>query len=301
MNKQRKKLSDNEEFMAERPHLSGWRRFTRVFFGRKVVMFGIIVLVLYIIVAALADVLAPYNPYMIDLSNILAPASAEHWLGTDTLGRDTLSRLIFGIRPTLIVGSATIVFAAFCGTMLGLLAGYFGGWTQTIIMRCIDALMGFPRILLALVVAAALGGGLKNIVIALGIGMIAGFARVMCGQTLTIKENDYIMAGRSLGYTNRRLMWRHVVPNAFPPLIILATMDIGVVILMEAGLSFLGIGIQAPAAAWGSMVSEGYKHLRSNPLLSFAPGIAIMLIVFSLNMVGDGLRDALDPRLRGTL
>ena len=161
--------------------------------------------------------------------------------------------------------------------------------------------MGFPMILLALVIAAALGGGMKNVIIALGVAMIAGYARVMCGQTLSLKENDYITAGRSLGFTNRRLMWRHIVPNAFPPLMILATMDIGMVILMESGLSFLGIGIQAPQAAWGSMVAEGRKYLMTHPLLSTAPGLAIMLIVFSLNMVGDGLRDALDPRLRGTL
>lgn len=288
-------------FLEERPRISGWRRFVRVFFGRRVVLFGLIVLVLYILVAIFTELIAPYDPYEIDLDNILATPYGEHLLGTDSVGRDTLSRLIFGIRPTLMVGTATITMAIGIGTILGLTAAYFGGWVQTIIMRCIDALMGFPRILLALVVASALGGGLKNIIVALGIGMIAGPARVMCAQTLAIKENDYVIAGRSLGFNNQRLMWRHIVPNAFPPMIILAVMDIGIVILMEAGLSFLGIGIQAPAAAWGSMVSEGYKYLLTNPWLSVAPGICIMLIVFSLNMVGDGLRDALDPRLRGTL
>ena len=288
-------------YLEARPPISGWRRFVRVFFGRKVVIFGLVVLALYVLIAIFANLIAPYDYKQIDLDSALASPSSEHLLGTDTVGRDTLSRLIYGIRPTLTVGSATIAIAVVCGTVLGLIAGYFGGWVQTIIMRCIDALMGFPMILLALVIAAALGGGMKNVIIALGVAMIAGYARVMCGQTLSLKENDYITAGRSLGFTNRRLMWRHIVPNAFPPLMILATMDIGMVILMESGLSFLGIGIQAPQAAWGSMVAEGRKYLMTHPLLSTAPGLAIMLIVFSLNMVGDGLRDALDPRLRGTL
>ncbi|HEY96712.1 MAG TPA: ABC transporter permease [Dehalococcoidia bacterium] len=288
------------KFVEGRPQESEWKRFIRVFFGRRIVLFGLIVVALYIIVAIFAPWIAPYD-YKTISSTILSQPSAEHWLGTDTVGRDVLSRLIFGVRPTLIVGSVTILIAAVAGTILGLLAGYFGGWIQTIIMRFIDALMGFPMILLALLIASLLGGGLKNIVIALGIALIAGFARVMCAQTLTIKENDYIIAGRSLGLTNFRLMWKHIIPNAFPPMIILATMNIGMVILMEAGLSFLGVGIQQPDAAWGSMVSAGYNRLTSNPALSVAPGIAIMLIVFSLNMVGDGLRDALDPRLRGTL
>lgn len=296
-----KRRTRQEKFVEARPTESGWRRFIRVFIGRKVVLFGLIVVVLYVLVAIFAEFLAPYDPYEPDYGSILLQPSGEHWLGTDQIGRDILSRLIYGIRPTLMVGFSTIIIAAVCGTILGLTAGYFGGWVQTIIMRCIDALMGFPMLLLALVIATVLGGGLKNIIIALGIALIAGFARVMCAQTLSLKENDYVTAGRSLGFTNLRLMFSHIVPNAFPPMIILATMNIGMVILMESGLSFLGIGIQAPEAAWGSMVSAGYNRLQSNPALSVAPGIAIMLIVFSLNMIGDGLRDALDPRLRGTL
>lgn len=296
-----KRRTRKEKFVEGRPSESGWRRFVRVFFGRRIVLFGLIVLVLYILMAIFAGQIAPYDPYQINLEQVLVQPSGEHLLGTDAAGRDVLSRLIHGVRPTLIVGSATILIASICGTILGLTAGYFGGWTQTIIMRCIDALMGFPMLLLALVIAAVLGGGIKNIIIALGIALIAGFARVMCAQTMSLKENDYIIAGRSLGFTNWRLMWSHIVPNAFPPMIILATMNIGMVILMEAGLSFLGIGIQAPAAAWGSMVAVGQKYLTTSPWLSVGPGIAIMLIVFSLNMVGDGLRDALDPRLRGTL
>jgi ABC-type dipeptide/oligopeptide/nickel transport system permease subunit len=296
-----KQRIDQGKYLEEKPVESGWRRFVRVFVGRRVVLFGLIVVVLYVLVAIFVTWLAPYDPYKIDFEATLSQPSAEHWLGTDMSGRDVFSRLLHGVRPTLMVGFTTIVLAITAGTILGLTAGYFGGWVHMIIMRLIDALMGFPMILLALVIAAVLGGGIRNIIIALGVALLAGPARVMCGQTLSLKENDYVMAGRSLGFTNKRMMWSHIVPNAFPPMIVLATMNIGQVILMEAGLSFLGIGIQAPQAAWGSMVSAGYKYLLTNPWLSVAPGLAIMLIVFSLNMIGDGLRDALDPRLRGTL
>ena len=290
-----------EKFVESRPQESGLRRFIRVFIGRKIVLFGLIVLLMFILLAIFADIIAPYDPYEINLDESLVSPAGSHLLGTDINGRDILSRLIHAVRPTLQVGFATICFAITAGTILGLIAGYFGGWVHMVIMRIMDALMGFPMILLALVIAAVLGGGLNNVIIALSVAMIPGPARVMCAQTMSIKENDYVIAGRSLGFTNSRLMFSHIVPNAFPPMIILATMNIGMVILMEAGLSYLGIGIEAPKAAWGSMVSAGQNYLRTHPWMSLPPGLAIMLIVFSLNMVGDGLRDALDPRLRGTL
>lgn len=280
---------------------TGRGRFARVFFSRKVVIFGLVVLILYAILAIFAEWIAPYDPYLTDAANVRALPSSEHLLGTDTVGRDILSRLIFAIRPTLVIAICAISIGVGIGTALGLTAGYFGGRLQTIIMRMIDALMGIPRIILSFVIAAGLGGGVKSLIIALGIGMIAAPTRVMCGQTLSIKENDYIMAGRSLGFSNRRLMWRHIVPNASPAMLIIAVMEIGRVVLLEAGLSFLGIGLKQPEAAWGSMISEGYKYLATLPALSVAPGIALMLLVFSVNMVADGLRDALDPRLRGTL
>jgi ABC-type dipeptide/oligopeptide/nickel transport system permease subunit len=168
-------------------------------------------------------------------------------------------------------------------------------------MRFIDSLMAFPMILLALIIAAMLGGGLTNVMIALGVGLLPAYARLMCGQVLSVKEDDFIMAARSMGSGNIRMMLRHILPNCFPPLIVLVTMMMGMTILAEAGLSFLGIGIEPPGAAWGAMVNDGYDYLLTHPILSFAPGLAIMLVVFSFNMVGDGLRDALDPRLRGTL
>ena len=251
--------------------------------------------------AVFSPLIAPYNPYAQNLDNVMAKPSLAHWLGTDTVGRDTLSRIIYGSRTSLIVGVVALGLAAGIGMFLGLVAGYFGGITNLIIMRFIDTLMTIPMMLLALTIAAVLGGGLTNVIIALGIALIPTYARLMCGQAMAIKQNDYVTAARSIGAGNLRTMIRHVAPNCFPPLIVMMTMQIGITILAEAGLSFLGIGINPPGAAWGAMVSEGYRYLTTNPMLSFAPGLAIMLVVFAFNMIGDGLRDALDPRLRGTL
>jgi peptide/nickel transport system permease protein len=277
------------------------RRFLRVLFGRGLVIFGVVIILLVVFTAIFAPLLAPYDPYDQNLSESLVKPSSHHWLGTDSLGRDTLSRLIYGSRNSLLVGVVALGIAASIGITMGLLAGYLGGWVYTVIMRFVDSLMCFPMILLALVIAALLGGGMRNVMIALGIAMLPGYARLMCGQVLSVKENDYVLAANSEGASSVRIMLSHVLPNCFPPLIVLMTMQIGAAILNEAGLSFLGVGIEPPAAAWGLMVSDGRIYLLSNPILSFAPGIAIMLVVFAFNMVGDGLRDALDPRLRGVL
>jgi peptide/nickel transport system permease protein len=278
-----------------------FRRIVRILFGRGLVIFGLVIILLVIIMAVFAPLLAPHNPYEQNLSESLQKPSAQHLLGTDVLGRDTLSRLIYGSRNSLMIGIVALIIAAFVGITMGLFAGYLGGWVYTLIMRFVDSLMCFPMILLAMVIAALLGGGIRNVMIALGVAMLPGYARLMCGQVLSVKENDYILAARSEGAGNFRIMLSHVLPNCFPPLIVLMTMQIGAAILAEAGLSFLGIGIRPPTAAWGLMVSEGRYYLLSNPILSFAPGLAIMLVVFAFNMVGDGLRDALDPRLRGVL
>ena len=283
------------------PRTGEFRRFLRVLFSRGIVIFGVVIIFLFIIVAVFAPPLAPYDPYEQNLSQSLLKPSSQHLLGTDSLGRDTLSRLVFGSRNSLMVGIVALAIAAIVGITMGLLAGYFGGWVYTVIMRFVDSLMCFPMILLALVIASLLGGGVRNVMIALGVAMLPGYARLMCGQVLSVKENDYVLAAYSEGASNLRIMLHHVLPNCFPPLIVLMTMQIGAAILAEAGLSFLGIGIEPPAAAWGLMVNDGRIYLLTNPILSFAPGLAIMLVVFAFNMVGDGLRDALDPRLRGIL
>lgn len=288
-------------FLEAPPHISEWRRFWRVFLQRKLVVIGLVILAILVITAIFAELLAPYDPYRGVMRDSLEQPSLKYLLGTDIQGRDTLSRLIFGARMVLIVGFITTGFAATVGIFLGVLAGYYGGIVNVIIMRLMDALMAFPMIILALILAAVLGGGIQNVIIALSVAMIPGYARVLHGLTLSIKENDYILAQRSMAATNFRIMFRHILPNAAPPMIVLITLQLGTLILAEAGLSFLGIGIKPPGAAWGAMVSDGYNYLLSNPVLSFAPGLSIMLVVFAFNLVGDGLRDALDPRLRGLL
>jgi peptide/nickel transport system permease protein len=282
-------------------HVSGFRRFTKVFFGRGLVVFGMVVILLFVIAAVFAPWLAPYNPDQIDMSNTLLQPNSAHWLGTDGLGRDTLSRTIYGTQTSLLIGFFVVILGSVVGMTLGLVAGYYGGWTYTIVMRLVDTLMAFPMLILALLIASLLGGGIRNIIMALAFTMIPAYARLMCGQVMSVKENDYILAGRSMGASHIRLMFRHLAPNCFPPLIVMMTMMLGTTILAEAGLSFIGIGVQPPIPTWGNMVNDGRLNLLTNPLLSFAPGVAIMLVVYAFNMIGDGLRDALDPQLRGVL
>jgi peptide/nickel transport system permease protein len=271
-------------------------------FTRKLAIFGLIVLLLLVVAAIFAPLLAPYNPYKQDLRDTLQQPSKTHLLGTDALGRDTLSRLIYGSRTTILVGFVTTGTAAAVGMILGLIAGYFSDRIiNMIIMRLTDLLISFPMIILALFLAALLGGGIQNVIIALGVGTLPGYTRVMHGLTLSIKENDYILSERAMGSSDLRTMLSHILPNALPPMIVLITLQLGTIILAEAGLSYLGVGIKPPGAAWGAMVYDGYRYLMTNPMLSFAPGIAIMMVVFAFNLVGDGLRDALDPSLRGTI
>jgi peptide/nickel transport system permease protein len=292
----------NIAFSESPARASEWRRFRRVFLSRKIVIFGLFILCLLVIAAAFAPWLAPYDPYTPDLRSVQQPPSSAHILGTDSTGRDTLSRLIYGSRTTLLVGFATTAFGAILGMILGLIAGYTNNKIiNGIIMRTMDLLISFPMIILALFIAAVLGGGIQNVIIALAIGALPGYARVMHGLTLSIRENDYVMAERSMGASTGRIMFNHILPNALAPMIVLITLQLGGIILAEAGLSYLGIGIKPPGAAWGAMVNDGYRFLTDLPVLSFAPGVAIILVVFAFNLVGDGLRDALDPRLRGML
>lgn len=283
------------------PRINEVRRFLRVFLTRKVVLFGAVVILMLFASTVFAPLIAPYDPYQQNLREALQQPSLKHLLGTDGLGRDLLSRIIYGTRVSLAVGIISVGVGAFFGMMLGLVAGYFSGLTNTIIMRCIDAMMAVPPIMLALSIAAALGGGMVNVMISLSISFIPPLARLMCGQVLSVKQADYVTAGEVVGCSDLRVMLVYIFPNCLPPLIVMVTLNLGISILAESGLSFLGVGIRPPMAAWGSMVSEGYQYLLTNPILSLAPGLCIVLVVLAFNMVGDGLRDALDPRLRGTL
>jgi peptide/nickel transport system permease protein len=283
------------------PPINELRRFVRVLLSRGVVLFGVVAIIATILAAIFASLIAPYDPYAQSLDDVLQQPNSKHLLGTDSLGRDTLSRIIFGARIALLVGVGTVIIAASFGTVIGLIAGYFGGWIFTIIMRFTDGIMAIPPLLLALVVAALLGTGVKGVMIAVSFALLPGYIRLVCGQVLSVKENEYVMAARSVGVSKISIMFRHILPNCLSPLIVQMTMMMGLAILIEASLSFLGLGIKPPSAAWGSMVYDGYKYLVMLPVLSIAPGLAIMLVVFAFNMIGDGLCDALDPRLRGTL
>lgn len=294
-------MSVPAELLEVPPAHREFKRIVKVFFGRKLAVIGLVIIIFLILTAIFAPLLAPYEPNKTDIGNRLLPPSSQHLLGTDTAGRDILSRIIYGAQTSLLIGIVAVSSATVISLLLGLLAGYFGGMVYAVIMRVNDALMVFPNLVLVLLIAGLVGGGIKIVIFALIVGSISGNLRVMCAQTLTVKQNEYVMAGRIMGMSNWRIMLTQIFPNAFPPLLVAIAMQFGTVILAEASLSFLGIGITPPTPAWGRMVNEGYPWILTNPVLSIAPGLAIMLVVFGFNMIADGLRDALDPRLRGSL
>ena len=274
----------------------------RVFFSRgfmSKICFGIIIV--FVVLAVLAPVLAPYPPTEQSLTEALQKPSATHWFGTDNLGRDLLSRILYGARISLISSLLSSLIAAAIGTFLGLVAGYFGGLLSQGIMRVIDAQLSIPPLVLTIVLAMVFGGGITGVSVVIGLSMFPSYARVSYGQVLALKENDYVMAAQLVGQSERKIMFTHLLPNCFPSLIVLFTMNLGTAIMLEASMSYLGVGITPPTPAWGSMVSEGYKYLVSNPAIALLPGICVLLVVISFNIVGDSLRDALDPRLRGKL
>jgi len=283
------------------PRVSESRRIFKVMFSRWVVIIGAVIILLLILTAIFAPLLTPYEPNKVKLEDSLQQPSSQHLLGTDQQGRDVLTRILYGSRIAIIVGVVAVTASGAFGMFLGLLAGYFGGWVETIIMRITDALMSLPPLVLMLAIAVMLGGGVTTVLLALGVALMPTYSRLMCGQVLSAKENDYVMAAKIIGAGNLRVMFRHLVPNVFPPLLVLITLDLGFAILTEASLSFLGIGINPPTATWGAMVSDGQRYLLTHPVLSFTPGLAIVLVVLGFNLAGDGLRDALDPRLRGRI
>ncbi|MFC1978598.1 ABC transporter permease [Chloroflexota bacterium] len=277
------------------------KRFVKILLRRKVTIFSVVVITICIIVAIFAPLIAPYSPYDQELSRSLDTPSWQYLLGNDKYGRDILSRLIYGSRLSLAISFVAVGFGGTLGTTLGVVSGYFGGWTDAIIMRVVDAFLAIPRLITALCIAVVLGHGVGNIMLALGISIVPGFARLVRSVTLSVKENDYVLASRLIGASHLRTMFLHVLPNAMPQLLVHITIQMGLVILAEASLSFLGIGLTSNQIAWGSMVSTGQIYLITRPMLSLAPGVLVLLLALSWNLLGDGLRDALDPRLRGTL
>jgi peptide/nickel transport system permease protein len=282
--------------MASLPGYVTLKRFRRHPQG----MVGAVALVVLIVVAVFAPVIAPYDPITPDPASSLAEPSAEHLLGTDLLGRDTLSRLIYGARVSLQVGLITMGIAAVVGVPIGLASGYFGRWVDHVLMRLIDTILAFPGLVLALALIAVLGSGIRNVMIAVGVVAIPSFARLVRGQTLAVRENDYISAARCLGVSHGRILFRHIAPNVMAPVIVQVSIGAAGAILAEAGLSFLGLGVQPPQPTWGGMLSIGFQYINLSKSLVIFPGMAIFITVLALNFFGDGLRDALDPRLRGT-
>ena len=267
------------------------------YFSHPGAVIGLIILVCWILVTILAPVLAPYDPADLVGRARQAP-SAEHWLGTDMLGRDVMSRVIYGSRISISIGLIAVLLGGIPGVILGLLAGYFGGWVDTVISRFVDALLAFPSILLALVVIAALGASIQNMMIAVGIATLPDYARLVRGTVMSIKSQPYVEAARLVGNSHIRIMVRHILINANAPIVVLATLQIGSAILIGAGLSFLGLGAQPPTPEWGLMSAEGRQMLQRAWWISTFPGIAILSVVIACNLVGDGLRSALDPKMR---
>ncbi|HIQ98127.1 MAG TPA: ABC transporter permease [Candidatus Scybalocola faecavium] len=277
------------------------RLFFRRLFKRKLVIFAAVLVLFFILTAILAPVLTPYDPYEQDLLSILKPPSAKHWLGTDEAGRDVLTRIFYGARTSLVIGVVSVFISAAAGILLGLISAYYGGIVNIVISRMIDVLMSLPSLMLALALGLVFGHSTLNLMIILGVSTIPTYTRMMSGQVLSIKNQDYIMAERVVGAKNSKILLSHILPNCFSPILVLLTSNIGSTILAESSLSFLGMGINPPTASWGAMVSAGCSKLLINPVYGIAPGICVCLLVYGFNVLGDGLRDVLDPRLRGSL
>ncbi|MDD4012407.1 MAG: ABC transporter permease [Sphaerochaetaceae bacterium] len=278
------------------------KQFWRVFFGRGIlskVCFAI--LLAYIALAILTPILTPYTPYEQSLKDALQGVSAKHWLGTDNLGRDLLTRTLYGARISLCTGLLSSCVALVVGASLGLIAGYSKGFVSGLIMRLVDAQLSIPGLILTMCLVSIFGGSILSVSVIIGITSLPGYIRMLYGQVLSLRENDYVIAAELVGQNTFEIMYKHLLPNVFPTVIVMFTGSVGAAVMIESGLAYLGIGITPPTPAWGTMVSEGYNYFMFKPMLALVPGIALMLLIISLNIVGDGLRDALDPRLKGKL
>ena len=274
------------------------RRARRRLFKRKAAVAGLVVITAFILLALLAPLIVPYDPTATSWSLVRKPPSALHWFGTDELGRDILSRVIHGARASLLAGLISVAIALGIGVPVGLLAGYRGGFIDALVSRITDAMLACPFLILAIALAAFLGPSLGNAMIAIGITATPVFIRLTRGQVLSVKGEDYVEAARALGNPGWRIAFSHILPNILPALLVQATLSIAAAIIAEAALSFLGLGQQPPAPSWGSMLNAAQRFLTQAPWMAIWPGLAIFLVVLSLNLLGDGLRDALDPRQR---
>jgi peptide/nickel transport system permease protein len=267
----------------------------QVLYGRVSTIFAVFIVVVFVLVAVFAPLLAPYDPLTQSILSINQPPSMQHWLGTDQFGRDVLSRMIYGSRNSLIFGLTAPTLAAIFGTVLGVTAGYFGGITDRIISRVIDLLLAFPELLLAIIIAAVLGGGFWNVIAVITVAFIPGFARVARASTLAVKQEPYVEAAVAVGVRTPVIIFRHIIPNIAAPIIVLMTLWVASAIRLEASLSFLGIGTQPPNPSWGNIIRDGLNNLFGSPWPIIGAGIAITCVVLAFNLFGDAVRDVLDP------
>ncbi len=273
-----------------------WRRLKK----NKMAMIGLTIVVILVLIAIFADVLFDYNDVVIKQNTAirLQGPSAEHWLGTDEFGRDILARLVHGSRISLVVGVVAVSIALTVGGTLGALAGFYGGKVDMVIMRLMDILLAVPSLLLSITIVSALGPSIINLMIAISISSIPGYARIVRSSVMTVRDNEFVEAARSIGANNWQIILTHIIPNCMAPIIVQVSLKVASAILSTSGLSFLGLGVKAPTPEWGSMLSGGRAYLRNAPHLTFFPGVMIMITILSLNLLGDGLRDALDPKLK---
>ncbi len=264
----------------------------------KSAMFGLVVIVLLSLVAIFAPLIAPYSPTALDYYNIRQGPSLQHLFGTDSLGRDIFSRICYGAKWSLSLGLLATIFSSVIGIVIGLIAGYFGGMTDNIIMRLMDIIQAIPGILLAIIVSTVLGPGFFNTVLAMSVGSVPMTVRMLRAQVMSIRKEDYLEAATSINCSKWRIMLRHIFPNSYSPLLVSATMGIGNTIMSAAGLSYLGLGIQEPMPEWGAILSSATNYVRDCPYMAFFPGLVIAITVLAFNLFGDGLRDALDPKLK---
>ncbi len=295
--KKKKEHIETLETMATRRH-SQWGDVWRRLCKNKLAMFGLGIVVVLVLVAIFADVLAPYDPYEMNIAERLQFSSAKHWLGTDNYGRDLLSRLIYGSRTSLLVAIISLIISTLIGAVIGGIAGYFGGWWDTILMRILDILMAIPSILLAVSISSMLGSGIFNTALAIAVSGVPGAARLIRSSILTVRDQEYVEAAVATGSGRMRTLFKHVLPNCLAPLIVDTSMRVGASIMAISGLAFIGLGVAAPTAEWGSIMTSGREFIREFWPLATYPGIFIMLALFGFNVFGDGLRDAMDPKLK---
>jgi peptide/nickel transport system permease protein len=275
-----------------------WKEAWQSFCKNKLAVVGLGIVLFFIILAVIAPLVAPYGFKEQELSKRLLAPSSEHWFGTDDFGRDIFSRILYGARISLWVGFFSVLGSAVFGTILGIVAGYYGRWVDTIISRIFDIMLAFPSILLAIAVVAILGPSLQNALIAIAIINIPNFGRLVRSKVLSVKQEEYIMAAKAVGMKDVRILFRHILPNSMTPIIVQATLAIATAIIEAAALGFLGLGAQAPTPEWGKMLADSKQYLVQAPWTLFFPGLAIMLTVLGFNLMGDGLRDVLDPKMK---